>query len=70
MAVALFNPIEGVLELASFSTPRKPVAIFGYPSIYKVSDEAKGGSLHDKPQPPPVNLWLVQQDVGNSKVTT
>jgi hypothetical protein len=33
MTLALFNPIEGVLELASFGSPRKPVAIFGYPFI-------------------------------------
>jgi|Laugrefabdmm15dn_1035133.scaffolds.fasta_scaffold05729_2 hypothetical protein len=33
IALALFCPIEGVLELASFSTPRKPVAIFGDPPI-------------------------------------
>jgi hypothetical protein len=33
MALALFDSIEGVLELASFGSPRKPVAIFGYPLI-------------------------------------
>jgi hypothetical protein len=33
IALALFDPIEGVLELASFGSPRKPVAIFGYPLI-------------------------------------
>jgi hypothetical protein len=66
MALALFDPIEGVLEFASFSAPRKPVAIFCNPLIYKVSDEAKWGSLHDKPQPPPVKLRLVQKDMGDS----
>jgi hypothetical protein len=66
MALALFCPTEGVLELASFSTTRKSVAIFCNPLIYEVSDEAKGGSLHDKPQPPPVKLRLVEKDMGNS----
>jgi hypothetical protein len=33
MALALCVAIEGVLELASFRTPREPVAILGYPLI-------------------------------------
>jgi hypothetical protein len=66
IALALFCPTEGVLELASFSTTRKSVAIFCNPLIYEVSDVAKGGSLHDKPQPPPVKLRLVEKDMGNS----
>ncbi len=59
MALALCVAIEGVLELASFRTPREPVAILGYPLIYEASDEAKWRSFHYKPQPPPVKLRLV-----------